>query len=110
MRHRGVRVIPAPSPDATAPSRRRVPIVRVAHIDVAEAELRDGRREWPMVVTFSDGTQLPSRLADPNLLADYLDYLQLPDDVVSFTGNAHGELWPERVLSPEARVGHDLTA
>jgi len=63
--------------------------VSVANIAVGDGDEASG---WPLVVTFSDGRELPSTLTDPTLLRDYLDYLGLSDDIVTYSEKARQQL------------------
>jgi len=103
MRHHSIRVLPARADRATVPTPNhpRTPLVVVAHIEVAERTEATG---WPMLVTFSDGRTLPSALTDPALLRDYLDYLGLPDNVVTYTGTAREQLYGGTTPTAQAHL------
>src|SRR3954465_5371777 len=91
MRYHPVRVLPGRSADRAtkASGAFRKPLVSVSHIAVGDGDEATG---WPLLVTFSDGRELPSTLTDPTLLRDYLDYLGLRDDIVTNPGQAREQL------------------
>src|SRR3954454_11331593 len=91
MRYHSVRVLPGRSADRApqASGTPRKPLVSVAHIAVGDGDEATG---WPLVVTFSDGRELPSTLTDPTLLRDYLDYLGLSDDIVTYSEQTRKQL------------------
>jgi hypothetical protein len=72
--------------------------VHVRGVEVLEGTPEDG---WAMFVTYTDGTVLPAHLLHPSLLADFLEYYALPDDVVTYRGAAR-----EQVAGAEPRLAY----
>ena len=88
MRHNRYQTRQTHPSGPTATANQLAPRITVANVEVFDRTSTG----WPMTVTFTNGTSLPSTLHEPRLLADFLSYYGLSENVVSFHGRARQQL------------------